>query len=70
MKAPQTQNRVKEISKYFLHKCLQCADGAELPGNKQDAPVPSVSVDHLIVDGPLSATVSQWASQKVYKTTY
>jgi len=65
MKAAQIQNRVKEISKRFPHKCQQCADGAELPGNKPDAPVLSVSADHLIVDVPLSATVSHWASQQV-----
>jgi hypothetical protein len=70
MKAAQTQNRVKEISKYFLHKCQQCADGAKLSGNKKDTPVLSVSADHLIVDLPLSTTVRHWASQKVYKNTY
>jgi hypothetical protein len=69
MKAAQTQNRVKEISKHFLHKCQQCADGSEMQGNKQDAPVLSVSTDNLIVDVPLSATLSHWASKKVHKTT-
>jgi hypothetical protein len=68
--AAQAQNRVKRISKHIVHKCQQCADGGELPGTKQDAPVLSVSADHLNVYVPLSATANHWASQKLYKTTY
>jgi len=56
MKAAQTQNRVKETSKCFLHNCQQCADSVELPGNKQEAPVLSVSADRLMVDVLLSGT--------------